>query len=136
MIDLWDALNALYHMHYNYIGVLWTIQTRLQHLRKFSKNNFSKNNVFFNMAYLCRAGEDSCDFTLGMLICRLFHMSGSPRILSFSSLCGKVRQPIHIDIFLMVSILYLNVGLPQGRNLLPPLDSLPVLRTTSKPIQN
>ena len=34
MVDLWDALSALYYMHYNYIGVLWNIQTRLQHLRE------------------------------------------------------------------------------------------------------
>ena len=33
MIDLWDALNALYYMHYNYTGVLLNIQRRLQHLR-------------------------------------------------------------------------------------------------------
>ena len=32
MIDLWCALNALYHMYYNYAGVLWNIQRRLQHI--------------------------------------------------------------------------------------------------------
>ena len=31
VIDLWYALNALYH--YNYTGVLWNIQRRLQHLQ-------------------------------------------------------------------------------------------------------
>ena len=25
MIDLSDAINALYHLHYNYTGVLWNI---------------------------------------------------------------------------------------------------------------
>ena len=29
MIDLWDALKALYHMHYKYTGVLWNIHRRL-----------------------------------------------------------------------------------------------------------
>ena len=33
MIDLSGALNALYHMHYNFTGVLWNIQRRLLHLR-------------------------------------------------------------------------------------------------------
>ena len=28
MIDLWDAHNALYHIHYNYKGILWNIQRR------------------------------------------------------------------------------------------------------------
>ena len=28
-----DALNVLYHMHYNYTWVLWNIQRRLQHIQ-------------------------------------------------------------------------------------------------------
>ena len=29
----WHALNALYHMHYNYTGVLWNIHRRPQHIQ-------------------------------------------------------------------------------------------------------
>ena len=32
----WYALNVLYHMYYNYTGVLWNIQRRLQHLQNIS----------------------------------------------------------------------------------------------------
>ena len=44
MIDLWDALNALYHMHYNYTEVLWNIHRRLQHLQNINFDN--KNDDF------------------------------------------------------------------------------------------
>ena len=33
MIGHWYALNVLYHMYYNYTGVLWNIQRRLQPLQ-------------------------------------------------------------------------------------------------------
>ena len=36
MIGQWYALNVLYHMYYNYTGVLWNIQRRLQHLQNIS----------------------------------------------------------------------------------------------------
>ena len=36
MFDLWGAPNVSYHMHYNYTGVLWNIQRRLQYLRNFN----------------------------------------------------------------------------------------------------
>ena len=29
MIGHWDAVNVVYHMHYNYTGVLWNIERRL-----------------------------------------------------------------------------------------------------------
>ena len=35
----WYALNVLYHMYYNYTGVLWNIQRRLQHLQNISFDN-------------------------------------------------------------------------------------------------
>ena len=39
MIDLWNVINAIYHMHYNYTVVLGNIQRRLQHLQNI---NFDK----------------------------------------------------------------------------------------------
>ena len=33
VIDHYDTLNVLYHKYYNYTGVLWNIQRRLQHLQ-------------------------------------------------------------------------------------------------------
>ena len=36
MIGLWDALNVLYRMHYNYTGVSWDILRRRQHLQNIS----------------------------------------------------------------------------------------------------
>ena len=33
MIGHWDALNVLYHMHFNYTWVLWNIQRALQHIQ-------------------------------------------------------------------------------------------------------
>ena len=37
------------------------------------KERFKKPHFFFHMAYLCRAWEDSCDFTLDMLKCNTEH---------------------------------------------------------------
>ena len=39
MIDIWDAINALYHMPYTYTGVLWNIQRRLKHLQNINFDN-------------------------------------------------------------------------------------------------
>ena len=44
MIDHWYALNVLFHMYYNYTGVLWNIQRRLQHLQNISFDQ--KNDEF------------------------------------------------------------------------------------------
>ena len=37
------------------------------------KELVKKTPFFFHMAYLCRAWEDSCDFTLDMLKCNTKH---------------------------------------------------------------
>ena len=39
MVGHWYALNVLYHVYYNYTGVLWNIQRRLQHLQNISFDN-------------------------------------------------------------------------------------------------
>ena len=36
MVGHWYTLNVLYHLYYNYKGVLWNIQRRLQHLQNIS----------------------------------------------------------------------------------------------------
>ena len=36
MIGHWYDINVLYHMYYNYTGILWNIQRRLQHLQNIS----------------------------------------------------------------------------------------------------
>ena len=33
MVSHWDALNLLYHKHFNYTWVLWNIQRILQHIQ-------------------------------------------------------------------------------------------------------
>ena len=43
-IGHWYALNVLYHMYYNYTGVLWNIQTTFQHLQNI---NFDQTNYEF-----------------------------------------------------------------------------------------
>ena len=55
MVGHWYALNVLYHMYYNYTGVLWNIQRRLQHLQ-----NISFDNKFTNSATFVRLDEVKC----------------------------------------------------------------------------
>ena len=47
MIGHWYALNVLYHMYYNYTGVLWNIQRRLQHLQNISFDKKLTNSATF-----------------------------------------------------------------------------------------
>ena len=50
MVGHWYALNVIYHMYYNYTGVLWNIHRRLQHLQ-----NISLDKTIDELGHFCPA---------------------------------------------------------------------------------